>query len=888
MIIKKNSTIALLIISKLFLCIYHETMGQNTFNQTERGTLEIYTGEQLKYIGMPIGGITSGQVYLGGDGQLWYWDIFNIQRIQPGGPGDKFYLNPMVQDHRFEQGFAVRVKKLLPNTITSSVKPLRTGGYSNINFRGEYPIGKVSYEEPGFPISVKLNAYTPFVPTDHGSSDFPAIVMEYTLTNDSDKEVSAELLGWLQNMANYQTAQKAKGKHKNTIVKSEGALQLVLSSEVNDESQDLPDYGNMTLTLVEGENGWSTPKTQNDIDYNIPEINYSEHHEATANLGSRLTGTIGKEILLQAGESKTLTFIISWYFPNVHRAESGFHHLKNRENLRHYYSKKFSSSADVTNEIIANRDKYLAITKLWNKTWYDSSLPYWFLDRAFVNTSTLATTSCYRLNDLTDDPDNEGRFYAMEGVYLGHGTCTHVFHYEQALGRVFPGLARQLRTQIDYGLSFKETGIISYRGELSSLGQHDGRGYAVDGHAGTILRAYREHTTAPDYDYLKAHWPKIKKSIAYMIAHDSEKTGQPDGVLEGAQYNTLDRMWYGKIAWTSSMYNAALRAGVAMANEMGDRAFAKKCSKIAALGKSNITKELFNGEYFFNTLDPENPVPPNSYLGCHIDQVLGQSWAIQAGLPRVLPKDETKKALGSIFRYNFHKDLGPYLDTATIKNVRFYALPGEGGTVMCSFPKGGAEKAPGKIRNDWEKLAVGYFSESMTGFTYQAAAHMIAEGLVDEGMTMIKAIHDRYAPEKRNPYNEVEYGNHYTRAMSSFGAFVAASGFTLNEPKGEIGFDPKINPDDFKSAFISGRSWGAFSQKRADKMQTNGLSINYGSLKLSKITLRCDGEQKYSVTLQVNGKEIDSRVRITDNQYEITWKGTDLKAGDELKIMFKI
>ena len=90
---------------------------------------EVYTGEQLKYIGMPIGGINTGQVYLGGDGQLWYWDIFNIQRINPGGPGDKFYINPMVQDKQFDQGFAIRINKLLPTTVTPIVKPLNRGGF---------------------------------------------------------------------------------------------------------------------------------------------------------------------------------------------------------------------------------------------------------------------------------------------------------------------------------------------------------------------------------------------------------------------------------------------------------------------------------------------------------------------------------------------------------------------------------------------------------------------------------------------------------------------------------------------------------------------------------------------------------------------------------------
>ena len=34
------------------------------------------SGEDLRFIGMPVGGICCGQLYLGGDGRLWHWDIF--------------------------------------------------------------------------------------------------------------------------------------------------------------------------------------------------------------------------------------------------------------------------------------------------------------------------------------------------------------------------------------------------------------------------------------------------------------------------------------------------------------------------------------------------------------------------------------------------------------------------------------------------------------------------------------------------------------------------------------------------------------------------------------------------------------------------------------------
>jgi len=72
----------------------------------ERGTRQWYSGGDLKMIAMPIGGITTGQLYLNGEGRLVHWDIFNQHNFS--GYGEKNYFAGPPQSP-IQQGFAVRV-----------------------------------------------------------------------------------------------------------------------------------------------------------------------------------------------------------------------------------------------------------------------------------------------------------------------------------------------------------------------------------------------------------------------------------------------------------------------------------------------------------------------------------------------------------------------------------------------------------------------------------------------------------------------------------------------------------------------------------------------------------------------------------------------------------
>src|ERR1035438_3595080 len=57
-----------------------------------RGKPEVLHGSELKYVGMPVGGIGAGQLYLGGDGRLWHWDIFN----RGFKTGAEHYAKPLI------------------------------------------------------------------------------------------------------------------------------------------------------------------------------------------------------------------------------------------------------------------------------------------------------------------------------------------------------------------------------------------------------------------------------------------------------------------------------------------------------------------------------------------------------------------------------------------------------------------------------------------------------------------------------------------------------------------------------------------------------------------------------------------------------------------------
>jgi hypothetical protein len=159
----------------------------------------------------------------------------------------------------------------------------------------------------------------------------------------------------------------------------------------------------------------------------------------------------------------------------------------------------------------------------------------------------------------------------------------------------------------------------------------------------------------------------------------------------------------------------------------------------------------------------------------------------------------------------------------------------------------------------------------MNGFEYQVAGHMLWEGLTTEGLAITRAIHDRYDASRRNPYNEVECGDHYARSMASHGVYLAACGYEYHGPHGHLGFAPRLTPDEFRCAFTTAEGWGTFAQKRAGRQQSETLTLKWGTLRLHSLRFELpEGVTPTDAAVTLDGKPLPSRLAVEGRSARIT------------------
>ena len=806
-----------------------------SFNGAEWPVLKHYDQEHTYRIALPIGGIGTGTVSLGGRGNLQDWEIMNrpAKGYNPGsgrqnstfftlfteidGKKDLRLLEGPVPFFSYEgNSGAIATNHGLPR-------------FSDVSFDSAYPFGEVNLKTPQVPVSVKMKAFNPLIPGDIDNSSIPMAIIDFELTNRSDKDISFSVCGTMQNFIGEDGSVGKAAGNKNTFRKDPGLSGIHLTSEGVDKKTD--QWGEMALvTTSKGDISYRTawlPERWGSsmLDFWDDLSSDGKLDNKTDTVSAKPMTSLAASDILPANGKKKVRFLITWYFPN--RSAWATKPLKN------YYATKYNGAWDVAVKTVPQLGQLENKTIEFVNAFCKSDIPETVKESALFNVSTLRTQTCFRLSD--------GNLFAWEGCGdkegCCFGTCTHVWNYETATAFLFGDLARSFRN-VEFAQATKSSGLMRFRVNLPLDSVPDFNKVAADGQMGSIIKLFREWQLSGDDDFLKKLYPNAKSALSYAWIKGGWDANQ-DGVMEGVQHNTMDVEYYGPNPQMTIWYLGALRAMEEMAKYMKDKEMASKCRKLFESGSKWTDENLFNGEYYIHKVEvPKKEDIPAEQLvgmgssdygnpeyqlgeGCLVDQLVGQYLAHVCGLGYLVKKENVGTTLRSIMKYNYLSDFSDHFNC-----FRSYVLGDEAALLMASYPKS-------RPVNPFP-----YFTEVMTGFEYVAAIGMLYEGQTVEGLKCITNIRDRYDGRKRSPFDEAECGHHYGRAMASWSGLLALTGFHYSGVTKEITFG-NITGNYFWS---NGYSYGMAEITQKDGAKQLNLKVLNGKLEVAKITIEGQGK----------------------------------------------
>jgi len=335
---------------------------------------------------------------------------------------------------------------------------------------------------------------------------------------------------------------------------------------------------------------------------------------------------------------------------------------------------------------------------------------------------------------------------------------------------------------------------------------------ALDGMLGTVLKTYREVRAGAGVEWQQRYWPNLEKLLEYVASHwDPHETG----MLHGIQPSTHDIDLSGLNSFMGTLWLAALRAGEELARLLGQNEAATRWRARFDTGSRAYDEALFNGEYYIQILEDGDPRQFQWETGCLSDQLFGQWWAHQLGLGHLLPPDHVHAALRSVVRHNLRTDFTDFDNP-----YRVFATDDETGLLVCTWPTGGRPEIPTL-----------YCDEVWTGVEHQVAAHCLHEGLEEEGHAILRGLWSRYDGRRRNPYNQVECGDHYVRALSGWSVMEELTGHRWDAVWRRLQIaDP---PDGGAYPVLTHTGWGQLSRVEGELR----LTCHHGRFEVDRIAI---------------------------------------------------
>ncbi len=777
-----------------------------------------YSGEYLNRIAFPLGGIGAGMICLEGIGALSHFSLRNRPEV---------FNEPCTFAAiaiKGERGFARVLEGPVPSWKVFGAPGTGNGAggtsfglprFNSASFRSRFPFATVTLEDADSPLAVAITGWSPFEPGDADGSCLPVAALEYNFTNQSGATLEAV---FSFNARNFMVV----GRNAQAVRPTKGGFVLWGGG-----TSDRPyEEGAFSVTVSEPESrinyawfrgGWFDALTMvwKDI------LDGACYDRPAITEGDPAPGaTLYVPFRIEPGATRTIVLRLAWYAGKTDlrlgKDPAGvvLAATLTPETFRPWYTARFRDIQEVT---VYWNDHYEELRRKadrFSKCFYDTTLAPEVVEAVAANLSILKSPTVLRQVD--------GRLWAWEGCSDNagccHGTCTHVWNYAQAIPHLFPDLERTLR-ETEFGPSQNEAGHQTFRSALPiRIVEHDFYA-AADGQLGGIMKVFRDWRISGDTEWLRRLWPKVNQSLSYCV-----ETWDPQhkGVVEEPHHNTYDVEFWGPDGMCTSFYLGALQAAITMAEALGHSV--PLYVELRDKGRKFAQTQLFNSEYFiqhieWKTLRAKNPLDNKSMVGsyspeavalferegpkyqygdgCLSDGVLGAWMALVCAVGQVLDGDKVASHLRAVHRYNLKIDLSGYANPQRPS----YACGKEGGLLLCTWPKGAALSLP-----------FVYSNEVWTGIEYQVASHLMAVGMVQEGLEIVRTCRSRYDGRVRNPFNEYECGHWYARAMSSYALLQGLTGARYDAVEKILYLNPSIKGD-FRGFLSTATGYGTVGIK---------------------------------------------------------------------------
>jgi uncharacterized protein (DUF608 family) len=297
--------------------------------------LRSFAGAAVGEVAFPLGGIGTGTVSLGARGELRDWEIFNRPAkgrtlpfsfvalwAKPEGerPLLRVVESPPQPPFRGWNGFNHESGQGLPH-------------FQQATLTGKYPIAVVDFEDRALPVSVSLDAFTPFVPLDIDDSSLPVAVFQYRITNRSQKPADVSLAFSLLNAVGYDgkafldsNEHPGFGKNLNTVRQEQASGTKAAGLDLTSEKYATGDPLHGSMALLTAHPSITTRTSCVDNEWFDCRQTWLNEFLATGKFkdsapskptpdGISSYATLAPYDRLAADESITITLVLAWHFP---------------------------------------------------------------------------------------------------------------------------------------------------------------------------------------------------------------------------------------------------------------------------------------------------------------------------------------------------------------------------------------------------------------------------------------------------------------------------------------------------------------------------------------------------------------------------------------------